>query len=314
MAAKFPTEREHTTGKIETVMAIINMITEDGLATMSRKQVALTALVEAYYGPTTEMKITKVCEFTRVHIVILIDTQCLLSEGTMHAGRYLPNTKRATLRVLTPVHTRLGLAWPASTPKVPLPSTLARNSPPFAACPSSPNSSSEPASQPASQPPYGRPLDITEDLLLMQTRRYIKTIYFGDAAPQRDMHDQRNSKRDVTVQRCELQHQKPRIQSTEYNCNIIIKAIVVSTLLSICRIALLRKLSHWLKEDFNDTMFRGRTGSGELHPIDYPLQLTTRIVDQALVMKEDNISARHRNRNRASPYARLNQHLPSRPH
>lgn len=39
-------------------------------------------------------------------------------------------------------------------------------------------------SSPLSLSPHGRPLDITEDLLLMQTRRYIKTIYFGNAVPQ----------------------------------------------------------------------------------------------------------------------------------
>lgn len=31
---------------------------------------------------------------------------------------------------------------------------------------------------------HDRPVDITGDLLVMQTRRYIKTIYFGNAVPQ----------------------------------------------------------------------------------------------------------------------------------
>lgn len=59
-------------------------------------------------------------------------------------------------------HPAPALAWPASTPKVPRP--LSREIHPL--------------------PTHGRPLDITEDLLVMQTRRYIKTIYFGNAVLQ----------------------------------------------------------------------------------------------------------------------------------
>lgn len=66
-------------------------------------------------------------------------------------------------------HSALALAWPASTPKVLRP--LSREIYP-----------SLPLPLPSS--PHGRPLDITEDLLLMQTRRYIKTIYFGNAVPE----------------------------------------------------------------------------------------------------------------------------------
>lgn len=58
-------------------------------------------------------------------------------------------------------HPAPALAWPASTPKVLGP--LSREIHPL--------------------PTHGRPLDITKDLLVMQTRCYIKTIYFGNAVP-----------------------------------------------------------------------------------------------------------------------------------
>lgn len=54
-------------------------------------------------------------------------------------------------------HPAPALAWPTSTPKV-----------------------LRPLSREILLLPYDRPLDITKDLLLMQTCRYIKTIYFGN--------------------------------------------------------------------------------------------------------------------------------------
>lgn len=56
-------------------------------------------------------------------------------------------------------HPTSALAWPAAILKVP----RAKFTPSFL---------------------HGRPVDITKDLLVMQTRCYIKTIYFGNAVPQ----------------------------------------------------------------------------------------------------------------------------------
>lgn len=61
-------------------------------------------------------------------------------------------------------HPASALAWPAAILKVPRPLSCKIHPPP----PS----------------PLRRPVDITEDLLVMQTRCYIKTIYFGNTVPQ----------------------------------------------------------------------------------------------------------------------------------
>lgn len=61
-------------------------------------------------------------------------------------------------------HPAPALAWPASTPKVLRPLSREIHLLPI----------------------HARPLDITKDLLVMQTRRYIKTIYFANAIRSHD--------------------------------------------------------------------------------------------------------------------------------